>query len=217
MNPPEAPRRWRNRITRYEACVDPADLVANPQNFRIHPERQSQAMRAALDEIGWIDAVIVVEGSDIVVDGHLRAADAITAEECVPVLYVDLDETETANALATFDAITGLAVIDSDKLTGLVADTTIVSPVLASVVTDLLPSGHGANGEEPDEPDNPVVWGYVSWGKNRRIDSSEPEVTALDAAYELFCARNDGSDLGFIGALIGAWRDTTAATEATAG
>ena len=98
-----APARWRNLITGAgEEAPDP--LLANPANWRIHPKAQQDALAGALDQVGWVQQVLVNRRSGFVVDGHARVALALTrGEATVPVLYVDLDPDEEALVLATLD------------------------------------------------------------------------------------------------------------------
>lgn len=192
---------WQSRIVGFDPAVDPETMLAFPGNPRIHPRKQSETLRAVLSEVGWVDAVIVNQDTGHVVDGHLRVADAITAGCPVPVLYVSLTETEEAKVVATFDAIGDMAVLDQSAFAVLLHDVTFEHEELTALAADLLPKTPNLD-PEPDVPENPVVWGYVAWGKNRNIDSSETEVTALDAAYETFVERNDGDDTGFIATLL---------------
>ncbi len=53
---------WQNRIVAH-AEVDPAELVAHPLNWRLHPRGQQQAMTAVLGDVGWVDGVIVNRAS----------------------------------------------------------------------------------------------------------------------------------------------------------
>ena len=73
----------------------PEQLLANPYNWRIHPKTQQDALESMLDDVGWVQNVIVNQRTGHVVDGHLRVAVAISREQKeVPVVYVDLDEDE---------------------------------------------------------------------------------------------------------------------------
>jgi hypothetical protein len=111
---------WRNRIVGHGE-VDGKDLVANPRNWRIHPDNQRTAMVGVLDEVGWVQQVIVNKRTGCVVDGHLRAELAIAAGQIVPVVYVDLDEDEEAKILASMDPLSSMAITDSAALTALLA------------------------------------------------------------------------------------------------
>ena len=107
---------WRNRIIEY-GQEEPEDLLANPRNWRIHPKTQQDALSGVLDEIGWIDDVIVNKRTGFVVDGHLRVSLAISkGDGKVPVKYVDLSEEEEMIVLATIDPIAAMAATDKDKL-----------------------------------------------------------------------------------------------------
>lgn len=126
---------WRNRISRYEN-IDPSDLLANPGNWRIHPNVQQQALSDVLDTVGWVDDVIVNERTGFVIDGHLRVSLALqNGEKSIPVKYVDLTEDEEALVLATLDPIAGMAVTDTEKLTALLASVHLDE---TSVLTDVL-------------------------------------------------------------------------------
>ena len=113
---------WRNRIVEY-GQEDPEDLLANPRNWRIHPKMQQDALSGVLDEIGWIDDVIVNKRTGFVVDGHLRVSLAISkGDGKVPVKYVDLSEEEEMVVLATIDPIAAMAATDKDKLEEIMRD-----------------------------------------------------------------------------------------------
>lgn len=118
--PPPKPRLrkkpWQSRIVG-EGEEAPDQLLANPDNYRIHPQHQQDVLAAVLDRVGWVQRVIVNKRSGRMVDGHARVALAISREEAtVPVLYVDLSESEEALVLASLDPISALAVTDDSKL-----------------------------------------------------------------------------------------------------
>src|SRR5688572_27021845 len=80
--------RWTNRIVG-EGTEDPAALVANPSNWRLHPKGQQQAVAAVLGRVGWVQRCIVNRRTGHLVDGHLRVELALErGEPEVPVLYV---------------------------------------------------------------------------------------------------------------------------------
>jgi len=81
---------WRNRITGH-GKESPDQLLANPRNWRTHPPGQLDALAGALDEVGWVQRVLVNRRTGLVVDGHARIELArARGELSVPVLYVDL-------------------------------------------------------------------------------------------------------------------------------
>lgn len=107
---------WKNRIIG-SGEEDPAQLLANPFNFRIHTKVQQAALTGSLDTIGWIQQIIVNKRNGHVIDGHLRVSLALRkGEKKVPVLYVDLTDEEEALALMTLDPIAAMAGTDKDKL-----------------------------------------------------------------------------------------------------
>jgi hypothetical protein len=130
---------WRSRIVG-QGTENPDQLLANPLNWRIHPRHQQEALQGVLDEVGWVQQVIVNQRTGHVVDGHLRVALALRREEPeVPVLYVDLSEEEERLILATLDPIAALAVPDKEKLADLMELTRGDDEHLA----DLLAKSHG--------------------------------------------------------------------------
>lgn len=110
--PNDVPARWRNRIVGYGEEA-PERLLANPNNWRIHPLTQQQALLDVLRRIGIVAPVIVNRATGFVVDGHLRVALAIADRiERIPVSYVELTAAEELEMLATFDPITYMARVD---------------------------------------------------------------------------------------------------------
>jgi hypothetical protein len=113
---------WRNRIVGYDTAA-PDQLLANPRNFRIHPQMQQDVLQGVIKEVGWVQDVIVNRTTGFVLDGHLRVALAMRHNEpTIPVKYVELSEEEEALVLATLDPIGALAVADKQMYTDLLRD-----------------------------------------------------------------------------------------------
>jgi uncharacterized membrane protein affecting hemolysin expression len=113
---------WQNRIVGHGEEA-PDQLLANPRNFRVHPKAQQAALEGALNDLGWIQQVIVNRRTGHLIDGHLRVTLAMRRNEpAVPVVYVDLSEAEEAEALATLDPISAMATTDAAKLDELLRD-----------------------------------------------------------------------------------------------
>ncbi len=113
------------------------ELLPNPRNWRRHPPAQQAALRGALDEIGYADALLVREtdaGLELI-DGHLRAE--TTPDAVVPVLVLDVDETEADKLLATLDPLSALAETDRDALDKLLEGVETDSDALRSLLDDL--------------------------------------------------------------------------------
>ncbi len=88
--------RWASRIVG-EADVAPDQLLANPNNFRMHPAQQQNALADVLDKVGWVQRVVVNKRTGHVIDGHLRVEMAISqGEPSVPVVYVDCTQPRSA-------------------------------------------------------------------------------------------------------------------------
>ncbi|MBK5239519.1 MAG: hypothetical protein JJE28_10500, partial [Actinomycetales bacterium] len=96
---------WQNRIIG-EGEEAPDQLMANAKNWRIHPKAQQDALAGVLNEVGWVQRVIVNQRNQALIDGHLRVSLALQRNEpTIPVTYVDLDEAEEALILATLDPL----------------------------------------------------------------------------------------------------------------
>lgn len=107
---------YRSRIVGHGE-EEPGQLLANPANWRIHPKAQQDALNGVLEEVGWVQSVIVNKRTGNLVDGHLRVSLALREDaKSVPVAYVDLAPEEEALVLATLDPLAGLAVADPEKL-----------------------------------------------------------------------------------------------------
>lgn len=128
---------WRNRIVG-QGEEAPDQLLANPANWRIHPKPQQDALGDALDDIGWIQQVVVNRQSGHLIDGHLRVSLAMRNNEpTVPVLYVDLDPREEALALATLDPIAAMAAADKQQLDALLREVDTGSAALQEMLGKL--------------------------------------------------------------------------------
>ncbi|MGQ9504233.1 MAG: hypothetical protein ACUVQG_03820 [Thermogutta sp.] len=138
--------------------VPARELRPNPRNWRVHPQRQQQALRGILAEVGYADALLARElpdGSLELIDGHLRAE--TTPDAVVPVLVLDVSEDEAKKLLAILDPLAGLAEQDDNALSQLLNDTQFESPILHQLLEEMT---HGQAKPEEDShgsrPENAV-------------------------------------------------------------
>lgn len=98
------------------------DVLPADTNWKQHPPEQRAAMRAMLNELGIVDVQIARDTPDgpRLVDGHMRA-DIYDPDQEVPVIIVDLDDNEAAQALVTIDPLAGMAVTNAEPLSQLLA------------------------------------------------------------------------------------------------
>lgn len=111
----------RDRIVEFRR-VRASELYPSPKNWRTHPKPQQDALRGILAEIGYADALLartLPDGRLELVDGHLRAE--TTPDQEVPVLVLDLDETEAAKLLLSLDPLAAMAEANQDALGKLLA------------------------------------------------------------------------------------------------
>ena len=166
--------------------VRAGDLRPHPKNWRTHPVEQQNALRGILAEVGYVDALMVRElpdGSLQIVDGHLRAETTPDAE--VPVLVVDLDDSEAEKVLATFDPLGAMAEPDEAQLEALLKGIETDSEALAALLEQL--ADEAAKGqavdvtedEIPEPPDDAITkpGNLIILGDHRLRcgDSSKPE------------------------------------------
>ena len=118
--------------------VSPNKLLAHPDNWRVHSEYQRSVLNDAINEIGWIKPIIVSKKSGLILDGHLRVSVAKERrEKTVPVIYVDVDESQEKIALASLDSITALADIDYEALQRVTEGSPVEGNGLSSLLADL--------------------------------------------------------------------------------
>ena len=114
------------------------ELRPNPKNWRTHPEKQLNAIRGVLAEVGFAGAELAREledGTLELIDGHARAEVAGTAK--VPVLILDVNEAEANKILATFDPIGAMAESDAAKLDSVLREVETANEDLSQMIADL--------------------------------------------------------------------------------
>jgi DNA modification methylase len=125
-------------VQRFER-VRAGDLVPNPKNWRTHGKQQTAALNGVLGEIGFAGASLARELSDgqlMIIDGHLRK-DVVDAEFMMPVLILDVDESEADKLLAMIDPIGAMAGADPTKLNELVASLEVNDNALRDMIMRL--------------------------------------------------------------------------------
>jgi DNA modification methylase len=146
---------WANRIvgTGTEA---PDQLLAHPDNWRVHPKAQREALAGVLDQVGYVAAVIVNGRTGHLVDGHLRVDLALSrGEPSIPVSYVDLSEEEERLVLASLDPLAAMATTDEAKLRELLAEVSVDSEALAAMLAALAPADPKDGLTDPDDIPEP--------------------------------------------------------------
>lgn len=144
---PKSKCTWDNKIVGHD-LVDPSSLLANEMNWRVHSKHQQDALEGVLNEIGWIQDVIVNKrsspdwgkqrGIETLIDGHLRVKLALRRDEnLVPVKYVDLTPRQEYLALATFDPISALATTDRIMLEDVLRQTSATDKHVLSFLSEL--------------------------------------------------------------------------------
>jgi DNA modification methylase len=137
--------------------LDPAELQANPRNWREHPKAQTAALADAIAEVGWAGALLYNERTKRLIDGHARR-ELFAGKGKVPVLIGSWTEQQEATILATLDPLAAMATANKTALEALLKD---VSTSSASVQAMLDALAKDAKIEQPvveDEvPEPPKV------------------------------------------------------------
>ena len=169
------------------------ELRPNPRNWRKHPEKQLNAIRGVLAEVGFAGAEIARElddGTLELIDGHARAEVAGSAE--VPVLILDVDEAEANKILATFDPIGAMAESDAVKLDQVLRDVDTGSEAVQEMLAELATGAdlylddkpEIVEDEVPEPPSDPITNLGDLWtlGRHRLLcgdSTSESDVGRL--------------------------------------
>lgn len=128
---------WKSKIVGHDR-VAPDQLIANPLNFRKHPQAQRDALRDAIAEVGFIRSVTVNKRTGNLIDGHERVWQALTTEQpLIDVEYIDLSEEDEKKALATMDPISEMAQVDGAALDLLLRDVQTGSEALQTMLAEL--------------------------------------------------------------------------------
>ena len=166
---------WANRIIGHDN-VDPSELKANASNWRLHPTNQRKALKGVIDEVGWVDDIMVNKRTsdqwgdkryvETLIDGHLRLELALSQKaKTVPVKYVDLNPDEEKLVLATLDPIGAMATTDSGKLDSILGEIKEDHEKLIELVGHSMPAldGSADPDEIPDTPKDPIAKSGDLW------------------------------------------------------
>jgi len=129
---------WQNRIVS-TGSETAGNLLAHPDNWRIHPRQQQEGLQAVLATVGWVQDVIVNRLTGRVIDGHLRVTLALRQgeETLVPVKYVELTEDEERLVLTTLDPLGAMAATDDAKLSELYEQVQTDDPELQKLLASI--------------------------------------------------------------------------------
>jgi DNA modification methylase len=162
---PTTPEAIRSRIVGH-GDADPAELVANPRNWRTHPPEQRAALIAELDRVGFVQSVVVNRTTGHLVDGHLRVE--VAAERgvgTIPVVYVELSPEEEARVLVALDPLGSMAGTNDALLQDLLDGLDLENRALEQHLVSFMATGRrGTTDPEavPAVPDESAV--YVRHG-----------------------------------------------------
>lgn len=118
------PQAERHAVRIHDVTMeDPASLLANPQNWRVHPRKQQDALTAIIKDVGFTTPVLVNDVTGHLVDGHMRVMIAMRLGiPLIPVGHLRVNAREERIILATHDPVSAMASTDQDALRDLVGD-----------------------------------------------------------------------------------------------
>lgn len=133
-----AQAKWKNRIV-YSGEKRACEFVFNPENWRMHPQIQRDAINEIFAKIGWVQGVIESEHSGRLIDGHARIEEAlkIDPEMMIPFVTVDLTEEEEREMLLLLDPIGNLAVTNTQKFSALMELVDVETAGLLDVIASM--------------------------------------------------------------------------------
>lgn len=188
---------WRNRIVG-EGEQPASQFVANPANWRVHPQAQRDAMRGALNEVGWVQRVIVNRRTGYLLDGHERVWQALqNGDAPVPYVEVDLDEAEEAYVLATLDPIGAMAQADKEQLDALLREVQSGEAGVQAMLSELAEKA-GLYPEAPKEAPEPQVDRAEElrskWQTERGQVWEIPSKTVAGKCHRLMCGDSTSAE-----------------------
>ena len=128
----------RDRIKEFRR-VPACELAPHPTNWRTHSKEQANALRGLLAEVGFAGAVLareLLDGTLQLIDGHLRT-ETVGADAMVPCLILDVNESEAAKILATYDPIGAMAGTDAATFEQLLQDVKFESQAVNDMLAEL--------------------------------------------------------------------------------
>jgi len=134
----EKTAQWKKLAVRMRD-VDPRSLTANPKNWRIHGAAQREALRGSIHELGYGDPVELMDGTDLILDGHLRVDLAIQeGQETITVVDMALyTDAEADQYLLTKDPIAAMATADKERLDTLMRGVSTGEAGLQAMLADM--------------------------------------------------------------------------------
>ncbi len=160
MDPAKTSAPWRSRITG-SGTIKVAEARPHALNFRLHPHGRSQALAASLDQVGWVQQIVVNTTTGNLIDGHLRVELARQRGEAeLPCLFVELEPDEERLVLASLDPIGAMATADQAKLSELLVSIDSQDEQVRTLIEQIVRQEHlvlpaAAGLADPDEVPEP--------------------------------------------------------------
>jgi hypothetical protein len=196
---------WTSHIVGYGEEA-PDQLLAHTRNPRRHDRYQQAIMEASLREIGLVQDVIVNQRTGMVIDGHMRVQLALrVGMPTIPVKYVDLDEETELVAIASFDAIAGMAESDEAAFTDLLDSVAFTDDTLNAFLETLADHGGDvpADTASGDDMTPSTQLPSFAWGDYSTL-MMQQEYDAFLFQHEAW-VKEHGSPAGFITSLLTGW------------
>lgn len=152
--------------------IEAGTIKRNPDNWARHPNRQTEAMRATLEQNGWAGAVLYNEKTGKLIDGHLRL-DVVDPGTAVPVLIGSWTPAQERMLILSINPIAGMAGADVKDLERLLDGVEMTGGLkyVADELHELLKTTERTVRSRVDTEKPPVLaWALVSiptvrWGE----------------------------------------------------
>lgn len=149
---------WRSRVVGF--VEKPANqFTANALNFRRHPNKQRDAFRGLVSEIGFAGAVLENVTTGNLIDGHLRIEEALSVDEnqLIPCVQVELSGAEEKLLLASYDPLSATATADKDVLDTLLREVSTGDAAVREMLSKLAENNDLYFGGEQGLGDTPEL------------------------------------------------------------
>lgn len=122
--------------------ADPTSLDANPLNWKIHTDFQTEVVSDLIERHGWVKPLVYNRVTSRLLDGHDRREIALgQGMPFVPVVVGDWAEEQEAEILATLDPSAALSRPDPAALAKVMARIRETSPALGTLMAQMQAGG----------------------------------------------------------------------------
>lgn len=178
---------FRDRIVQLHR-LPASQLKTNPNNPRVHDDRERQVLGELLNRVGFAGALLAYRDKHdalCLVDGNMRQD--ILGDQVVPVLETDLTEKEANELILFFDRVAGMATYTPDITLELVESLNLDgdAAALAGLAAEMADEAEIEGMSSALEPDTAGGKSQPGGRKKRGEDPGPTPIKAVIAVHEL--------------------------------